>query len=261
MHNSQFAAMLGSGHSDWGRVISRAERGLRGAGVAPEREGLLRYQLGLALWETGDLYRAEQELERVVALGEGPADLAALQADALYWLGQIHRLLRRPEQEVEAFRQAACRHIMLRQLDRAVRAQIEAGRAQLLAGCAKEALPELEAAAAGLMMLNAPELMIELAIVQALHASLLGDRQASDRRCLELLDHPPLGPAQRAEIAWILGCNALAAGDRTAAELHAAIGQEYAVEAWWPPQMERINDLGRRLAAGDGESRRSSPRG
>lgn len=260
MHNSQFAAMLGSGHSDWGRVISRAERGLKGAGIAPEREGLLRYNLGLALSETGDLFRAEQELQRVVALGEGPADLAELQADALYRLGQIHRLLRRLEQEVESFRQAACRHTRLRQMDRAVRCQIEAGRALLLAGRTYEALPELEAAAAGLLVLDAPDLMIELAIVQALHESLSGNWQASDRRCLELLDNPPLGPAQRAEIAWILGCNALAAGDRTAAELHAAIGHEYAVEAWWPPQMERINDFRRRLAAGDGESRRSSPR-
>ncbi|MFZ5824627.1 MAG: hypothetical protein ACOY94_09895 [Bacillota bacterium] len=261
MHNSQFAAMLGSGHSDWGRVISRAERGLRGRGIPPEREGLLRHNLALALWETGDLYRSEQEFQRVIALGEGSADLASLQADALYRLGNIHRLLRRPEQEVEAFRQAACRHARLRQTARAVRCQVEAGRALLLAGRAKEALPELEAAAAGLIMLDAPDLVVELRIVQALYASLTGDREGSDRHCLELLNQPPLAPCQRAEIAWILGCNAFEAGDRTAAELHAAIAQEYAVEAWWPPQMERINHLRRRLAAGDGESRRSSPPG
>lgn len=261
MQNGQFSAMLGSVLSDWGRMITLAERRLKGEGLRPEREGFWRYWLGLALCETGDLYRAERELQRVVALGEEVSDLAELQADALYRLGQAHRLLRRPEREVEAFREAARRHSLLKEVDRAVRCHIEAGRSLLLAGHAEEALSDLKAAEAGLRALNAPDLSVDLGIVQALHLSLTGKRQASDQRCLDLLNQPPLGSAQRAEIAWILGCNALAAGDRSAAELHVAIGHEYAVEAWSPPQMERINALRKRLACGGGESRPSSPRG
>lgn len=255
----QFAAMVGSGHSDWGRVIARAERGLCKEGLPPEKEGLLRYWLGMGLYETGDLYRSERELQRAVELGTQVPDLAEMRADGLYRLGLIHRLLGRAEQEVAAFREAACCHAALHQAERAVLCLAEAAWAQLLAAGADAALPALEAALAGLRGLKAPDLAIRLGIVQALYSSLAGDRQASDQQCLALLDRPPLQPVQRAEIAWILGHNALAAGDRTAAEFHLAIAHEQAVIAWWPPQMERIAQLRRSLSSH--ESRRSSPRG
>lgn len=254
MQDGQFTAMQGSGLSDWGQVIDRAARGLKREGLPPEQEVHLRFWLGLALCETGDLYRAEQELQRVVELGA--STLTEIQADAIFRLGQIHRLLRRPDREVAAFQEAARRHAGLSQVDRAVRCHLEAGWSLLLAGRTKEALPELEAAVAGLRALDAPDLGRDLTILRALYLSTTGERQASDQLCLEVLDRPPLKPMQRAEIAWILGCNALAEGDRTAAELHAAIAHAHAVEAWWPPQMERIDQLRKRLASGGGESRR-----
>lgn len=261
MQNGQFAAKLGSGPSEWGRVITWAERGLKRQGLRREREGYLRYWLGLALYETGDLYRAEQELRRVVELGESVRALAELQADGCYRLGLVHRLLRRPDREVAAFRRAARLHMALGSPERTVQCFIDTGWSLLLAGRETEALPELEAAAAGLTGVDAPDLEIHLRILRALSLSLTGDRQASDGCCLDLLNSPPLQPWQRAEVAWILGCNALERGDRTAAELHGAIAYEHGLQAWWPPQMDRIAQLRRRLASADGESSPSSPRG
>lgn len=220
---------------------------------------MLRYWLGLGLWETGDLYRAEREWQRVVELGEGEALLGELQADALYRLGLAHRLLGRVELEIAHFRKAARLHLCLQLTKRAVRCQIEAAWSLLLAGRTAEALPELQAAAAGRKGLDAPGLAIQLGIARALYLSQVGDYESSDRRCLGLLDCPPLQSAQRADIAWILATNALAVGDQTAAELHAAIACEHAFEAWWPPQLERVEQLRKRLTGGGPESSPSSP--
>lgn len=261
LDGSQLAAMVGAIQSDWGRLIARAEGDLRRDGLTPEKEGLLRYRLGRGLCETGDLYRAARELERVVALGERAAALAELQADSLYCMGLVHRLLGRLAQEVAAFRRAVRCHARLQQTDRALRCQIEVAWSLLLADCTEEALPELEAASAGQKSVDAPDLSVQLEIARALCLSQLGDRRSSDQCCLGLLDRPPLQPAQRADIAWILGLNALTAGNDTAAEIHAAIALGYALEAWWPPQMERVEQLRRRLACGGGGSRPSSPRG
>lgn len=258
-NGGQFTSTTGSGPLDWGRVMARAEEGLSREGLPPEKEGLLRYWLGMGLYGTGDLYRSERELQRAVQLGAQVPDLAELRADGLYRLGLIHRLLGRTEQEVAAFREAAGCHAALQQAEGVIRCQAEAAWAVLLASGADAAQPELEAAMAGLRGLKAPNLAVRLGIVRALYHSLAGDRQASDQLCLDLLDRPPLLPEQRAEIAWILGRNALGAGDRPAAEFHLAIAEGQAVEAWWPPQMERI-DLLRRSLAGR-ESRPSSPRG
>ncbi|MFZ5815906.1 MAG: tetratricopeptide repeat protein [Bacillota bacterium] len=243
------------GHADWGSLIARAERGLRRQGLPPENEVRLRYWLGLALIETGDLYRAEQEWNRLLVLSREVGAKSEMEAEALYRLGQVHRLLRRPDQAVAAFREAARRYRRTGQGERAARCHGEAGWTLLTAGRAEEALPELEAAEAGLGQRERSDLGRDLGVARALYLSLIGEREASDRLCLSLLDQPPLRAGQRAEIAWILGCNALAAGDHVTADLHAAIAHEYALEAWWPPQMERVEGLRRRVASAAAGSR------
>lgn len=257
----QFAAMVGPNHSDWGREMARTERELCREGLAPVREALLRYRLGTGLFETGDLYRAQRELQRSVELGEAASEPIDLQAGCQYWLGLIHRALGQVEQELVSFREAARSYARLHQEERAVRCQIELAWSLLLAGRTAEALPELHTASAGRRAIDAVQLTTPLALAEALYLSQVGHRDSSDQRCLELLDRPPLQPVQRADIAWILAGNALAAGNRTAAELHIAIAGRHALEAWWPPQVERIDQLRRRLACDGDGSRPSSVRG
>lgn len=261
MQEGQFAAMLGAGDLRWGRLITRTERALRRPQITPVREGNLRFWLGVALFETGDLLRAEQELQRVNQLGGEFPDLAQRRAEALFRLGMIYRLLRRPHREAESFREAADRFTALGLAEGAIRSRVAISWSLLLAGCAIEALPWLEGAAAGLAALDAPEEMrVDLGIAQAFFLSLMGDRQTSDSHCFDLLGRPPLRPVQRADIAWILGCNALAAKDRTAAELHAGIAHSYAVAAWWPPQLARVDQLRQRLESVRGASVQNFPR-
>lgn len=235
------------GAAGWERVAKRAADRLQRMGLTQRQAGRLQLWLGIAQLKMGDLYRAERALALAASQGQ-PA--------ALYHLGQVYRLLRRPWAEVAVLRWAAARYELLGQRRLAVRCHALAAWALLVEGRLVEALPALAAGASA----AAGQPSRELLIARALFLSLVGKRAEAEQLCLALLDQPPLPDGLRADIAWLLGCIALEAGDLTAAQLHAAIAHDYGVMAWNPPQIERIHQLRRRLAAGGGESRRSSAR-
>jgi len=243
---------LGVDVSDWGKIKTHAERGLRAANLSQEREGILRYRLGVASLELGDLLRAEQQLLRYLQLAQSAAALEPLLAPAQERLGEIHRLLKRPGREAEAFTEAARRYEADGKLVDALRCRLEVVRTALWAGRADAARPDLLRVLAGLPLVEAPTLATDAALAYALYLSLVGRRQASMTLCMALLDAPPLAAIHRAEVSWLLAENALAMGERDVAQLHGAIAHYHGVQAWFPPQMERIESLTRRLASAGG---------
>ncbi len=246
---------LGVDVSDWKQVKSKAERGLRGKNLTPEREGTLRYRLGSACFALGDLLRAEQQFYRYLDLTPGRVTLEPMSAHVHEQMGQIHRLLKRPSREVDSFRRAAAAYEAAGQMVDALRCRLHAAQSLLWAGRAEAALPDLLMVLTGLSLVEAPELRLKAALAHGLYLGLTGSREAGRLLCMTLLDTPPLLPADRAEVAWLLGENALAMGDLTAAELHGAIAHHHALAVWSPPQLERIESLQRRIRRAAGGSR------
>ncbi len=229
----------------WGQVIAWADRGLRIAGPHPEAEGVLRFTVAKALMHTGDLLRAERELRRFLMLAEQLPALRKALPDGLYNLAHLQRWLRRTQDSLRLFREAAAAYQAQGQRHQVAQCHLEIGWSHLLAGGLAEAESELDQARA-LGADRNTELEGDMAIASALYCHLAGDTVQSDQICMET---GSLLPRQAGEVAWILGKNALARGDLMRAAEYLAVAHDAAVELWWPPLLERVEELRGALVA------------
>lgn len=225
----------------WQKAVLWSDRGLRLSPADREANALLHLLSGTARMYTGDLYRSERELLRVLTWAETDPQLQRLTGDALFNLGYLMRLLRRPEQEARFFRQAAEVYEAQGRHHRASVCRYEIAWSYLM-----EPRPEL--ALAELSALNADaDLSVDLMIARGLYHCLVNEVGESERLVAPLLQGGDLPARQRADAAWIMGCNACARRDWLAAERYADEAMEAALDDWWAPQVERVHALKKRL--------------
>lgn len=236
---------------EWGKVVAWADRGLHLHRREPEAEGLLRFVAASALMYIGDLYRAERELSAFRQLAETVPALQERAADGLYNLGYLKRLLRQYDEAVGCFGKAAAVYGSIsRRTQWVIRSHWEIGWTYLTAGRADEAMQELERVRAELAALPEAnrELELALGVATAWGYSQTDRLEESDRLCLRLCSLEQIRPQYLGEIAWIQGNNALARGDLKGTAGYLDTAWRAAVQDWWPPLMERVNQLGNRLA-------------
>lgn len=224
----------------WGEVIAWADRGLPLAGGESEAEGILRFTVAKALMHTGDLLRAERELTRFRALAEQVESLRKALPDGLFNLAHLQRWLRRTTESTRLFREAARAYQSMGMRQQVAQCHIEVGWSHLLSGALHEAESALEQAREGVGTGSDPELQTDLTIATALYCHAIGDTVQSDRLCSHV---DGAVPRQAGEIAWILGKNALARGELAQAAHYLAAAHDTAVELWWPPLLERVEEL------------------
>lgn len=228
---------------NWGRAVSWAERGLA-LGPDSEAEGWLNLLLGTALMYTGDAYRSERCLRAFLQrAGEHPG-LSRILPDGLFNLAHLLRFLRRdPVVEAEAFQEAAEAFAGRGRFSQVLLCQVEAAWSYLMAEEPAQALPPLEAAAAGLAQHGDPTVQVYVELCWAYYHRLTGDLARSQAICRELDARPDLTAGQRADVGWLLGSNARTMGDLAKAASWAEKAYELALEDLWPLQITRIEGL------------------
>lgn len=237
------ASRAGGALGEWGKAVAWAERGLA-LGPDPEATGWLNLLLGTALMYTGDAFRSERCLKAFLSAASAAPALARLMPDCLFNLAHLTRFMRHdPAREAECFRQAACEFSARGRYSQVLLCHAEAGWSYLMAGRPHEALPELEAAAAGLEQHGDPALQVYVQICWALYYRQSGEYARSQAICLELDARADLSAGQRADVAWLLGSNARSLGDWPAAAGWAEKAYEQALEDRWPLQIHRIEAL------------------
>lgn len=236
-------------HKDWGRVMTWAERGLTPTDLCPEAEGRLRFELAGALMQIGDLLRAEQELVRFCRLEQGCPALSSWLGEALQVRAHIQRLRGQEGQSGRLFQRACIAFAAVGQHGKAMRCRFEIAWGQLMMGQCEGVQQHLAAVRASRVATSDPDLEVDLTIAMALRAKLLGNLSESDRIGWAVLERPALRDRQRAEVAWVLACNALTSGDHQRAGDLLEIAHLAAVTDWSLPQMGRIHHLRLRLHA------------
>lgn len=234
----------------WGQVVVWAERGLEDRPVDPEQEGILHLCKARALINLGDLPQAEEELQAFLSLAERTEGLRCHEADALYCLGRVHQLLHRNHLAIKAFSKASGAYSSGGEAVLALQSRYQVAWTYLVEGLPEPAWAHLKAVQSGLLAYSDRTLELDTLIATALYHSLCGDRAGSERICLALLDDTGLPQRQAAEIAWILGHNALADGNPTCARGYLDIAYHAAVEDWSPCQLDRIRQLRDRIEQG-----------
>jgi tetratricopeptide (TPR) repeat protein len=227
----------------WGLSVAWADRCWRTAPVEPEIVGLLHFYKGTALIYIGDIYRAEAELQQFRAVAVEVPKLQALAGDVLFNLAYVKRLLGEPQRETQLFAEAAQAYEAAGRSGQVAGCQYEISWSLLLAGSPDDAALYLQAAVAALLQSDEPTLPAKLALATALLQALRGSLLRANRICERVVRRYAILPEQIADAHWILGCNALKAGDRARAASHAADAYDAAIQHWWPPQLDRINAL------------------
>jgi tetratricopeptide (TPR) repeat protein len=235
----------------WGQAVAWAERGLalfphgqaHGVLFNDPAAGLLHFLCGTALIYTGDLYRAERMLTQFLTRCRPGGPLERFRGDACFHLGCLMRTLGRPQAERERFREAARAYGAEGRHRQVVACWYELAWSLLLDESPGEARPLLHAAEQGAARHGDAELHNDIRIAWTLWYQLTGDWRRSRTQCLELLALGGLSYRQKADLLWILGRCALSAGAPRQAAAYAEEACEHAAEAWWPPQMERIERL------------------
>lgn len=227
----------------WGRAVLWADRGLALNPTELHPQGMLRLYAGTALMYTGELNRAEAELRRFRTVAEAVPSLAKLHGDVLYNLACLMSIRKRTREERALFSQAAAAYDQDGRFSRAAACHCWVAWSHLLDDELEQALPALDTAEDLLDTWADPELAIDLAIARALYHRLAGETAESDGICQTLLAEGGLASRQMADVAWLLGMNALTEGLPGNAESFLAQAYAAAVEDWWPPQIDRITTL------------------
>lgn len=250
-----WACRAAGGVRNWGLASDWAERGLDLESKEVEARGILSFSHGRALLFIGDLIRSEREWRRFLEVAASCETLRRVEPDARYNLGLLLRTLGRTEEAFAEFARASQRFSEYGRSLSVALCHYETAWTLLLERRHEEAGVVLEQTRAALVGVNSQELETDLAIALALYHSQVGEAHEADRICGHLQEAADLAPRQRADIAWILGSNALLRGDLALAAAHLTLSHEAAVQDWWPPQLERINQLRENLLAQQGTGR------
>ena len=237
------AAEAAGNQRAWGKAVLWADRGLALCGDDVLAEGWLRFYVGTAS-AYRDLLRAERELLAFQRLAQRhPKQLGLLLGDSFYNLGYVFRAGGRLAEEVKAFHQAAEAFKASGRSGQVTNCQYEMAWSFLLWEQSEDAVPHLLEAERGLTAQGDRELELDLEVARSLllrNSGLLDESLALTARVLE---RPDPKQRQRADAAWIAGCNCLDKGRLAEAARFGEEAYEAAVEAWWPPQLERIGRL------------------
>lgn len=232
----------------WGEAVDWAERGLAFEDGQNEDLGWLHFSLGSALLFIGDVYRSERAFQAFHELAiVTPTLEKVLGPDGLFNWGFLKRSLRQTEAEIRLFREARAAYAGQNRFRSSLQAGIEVVWTLLIANKRQEAEAELAAILPALQQHGDAELRIDVGIEQAFISRLADDLEGSQHLLESLWARQDLLFRQRAEVAWLAGCNSLSTGDAATAKYWADAAFRNAAEDWFPQQIQRISDLRKSL--------------
>lgn len=197
-------------------------------------------------------------MQAALCLGARERGLHKARLEMLLSMASLLRLLGRGAEELACLQEAAQglaaqgRLTALMECRRAIAWRL------LLDRRPGEAWPHLQAVQVALKDHGYPELAADAAIAEALYQSLLGRVERTRSICLALSGQPLL-LRQRAEIAWLCGRCALAAGNLDAAHSFVGHAMGLAVQEWDPPLLERVSTLQEELRSACRGERQGAP--
>jgi len=226
----------------WGLVVTWAERGLA-ALPGPDTRSWLLYLLGVALSNTGDIFRAVRSLREAARLTAGSPRIGFLSPYVLLALGYAMRYQRDFREELSSFQQAAVEFANLGRYSQSALCHLEAAWSSLLAGDTDTATIHLESLHPLLREHADPDLRNRVEAARALFFVLVGEHQQAQVIASDLLRQTDLTPNCRADVQWTLGLSRHAVGDSAEAYQLATAAYEDALVDVLPLQVSRIETL------------------
>lgn len=234
----------------WGEAVAWAERGRSLEGWQdPEAAGWLQFRVGTAVMYIGDVCRSERELKGFVNAAPQIPSLKKHRADGLFNLACLARLKRASHDDRRFFQEAEADYHAHGRYNRALACRTQIAWSHLSEGNLASARSTLERAEADLSEHGDPETYVDLQTTRAWYHHLAGQGEESVALCRTLLQEPAATGEKRADVLWILALGAANEGDHDRAAHLVEEAYTLAVADWWPPQLQRIETLRKRLRA------------
>lgn len=227
----------------WSAAMRWAEQGLELSSLSEEALALLCFYGGTAHLYGGDPHLSDRHLRRFLELAGRTDTVAKLLPDGFFSLMYTMRYLCRVDEERRFAKEAAAAYARHGRFSQVAQIYVDLAWAELHREELEAAAAALERAASFMNEHGDSELRIKQQLCLALTYQLESDFTQSNRVCEHLLTDPDLTIAQEADLAWILGRNALRLGDGAAARKWSERAYECAVEQWFPLQLAYVEQL------------------